>query len=102
MKLTSVKHHLHHISHLETYGNYMYVHFIDSPRILYARTLSYSLNQLPGFLRVHRHYAITPRLAQAVEVDTTAAWVLVANHKLPISRRSSRLVLGTLTNQGLP
>lgn len=101
MKLHTLKHHLPRICYLESCGNYTYVHFTDSPRVLYARTLSYSLSQIPGLIRVHRQYAINPHLAQAVQVDKKAAWVLVADQKLPISRRSCRSVVGTLTNQGL-
>ena len=99
MKLSEVKDHLHRISHLSSDVNYTFIHFIDSPSILYSRTLSYCLAELPGLIRIHRKYAVNPECARLIRVDSSRTEIAINDEQLPVSRRLAKSVRYALTNR---
>jgi DNA-binding LytR/AlgR family response regulator len=85
------------ITHLSGEANYTRIHMASSPDLIVCKTLSMCVDELPGFLRIHKKYAINPQFFQkAILVDSKTANVLVSDKLLPISRRRLKEVLADL------
>ncbi len=80
--------HLAKITYLAASGNYIYIHFADAPRQLYARTLSSFALDLPQFVRIHKSYLVNPGYVTRVDRDALrGASLLIGADRLPVSKR---------------
>jgi DNA-binding LytR/AlgR family response regulator len=85
------------ITFLTGEANYTRIHFLRDKDLILCKTLSQCVAQLPGFLRIHKQYAINPRfLTGIVTTGPRTAHTLVAGNRLPISRRRLREVLAAV------
>ena len=56
------------ITHLTSSNNYTTVHLADSTTWLLAKTLKSCLTELPGFVRIHRQFAVNPQFVTATRL----------------------------------
>ncbi len=101
MKRNELIYHKHRIAYLSGDGNYTLVHFVDSPHQMFAATLYLCLEELPGFIRIHRKYAVNPAFVSAAEGNNLTAVVTVNGEQLPISRRLAKSVFLALNHPEL-
>jgi hypothetical protein len=79
------------ISYLSSSSNYTTIYCADQTNWLLAKTLKACLAELPGFIRIHRQYAVNLRYITKVRlVAPKTAEVLIGNVWLPVSRRLFR------------
>lgn len=77
------------IQYLEGDGNYTPVHFANSPKQIYTRTLSYLGLHLPGLVRIHKSYLVNPRYVTdyranergGIEVQVAGRWLAVSRRR---------------------
>ncbi|QKZ14326.1 LytTR family DNA-binding domain-containing protein [Spirosoma sp. KUDC1026] len=82
------------IIYLSGEANYTRVHFLQDKDLIVCKTLSQCVDQLPGFIRLHKQHAINPRFLKRVTiVDSKSAHVLIGDKQLPISRRRLKDVM---------
>lgn len=102
MKRTELTCYLHRITYLSSDGNYTYVHFSDNSKTLFARTLAVCLLDLPGFIRVHRKFAVNPAFVGHLDQTTDTVEIVLSDKRLPVSRRQVKLVKAALSKTGSP
>ncbi len=98
MKRNQLPDYLHCITHLSGDTNYTYVHFCDRPSVLFSNTLAMCAAELPGFVRIHRKYAVNPAFVTAALLTGHQTELIVNGTSLPVSRRQVSLVRKALTN----
>ena len=76
------------ILYLSGEGSYTRVHFLNGTEEVFSRTIQTVVADLPGFLRIHRAYAVNPaHVTNVRRPDPKTLEVLVGNVVLPVSRR---------------
>ncbi len=100
IKLTELVYHHQRITHLQSAANYTFVYFVDQPRLLLSSTLSSCQGKLPGFIRIHRKYAINPVFAGDIQLRLGQPQIVLHTHWLPVSRRLLKDVRQSLAKPG--
>ncbi len=87
IKLSELGQHQPRITHLQGEANYTFVYFVDQPRLLLSSTLCACQDNLPGFIRIHRKYAVNPAFVSGIQTRLGNPHITIQTHCLPVSRR---------------
>jgi len=77
------------ITHIETYGNYSFVHLVEGERHLVSRNLKEFEEMLPepDFFRVHQSHIVNTFFVKKIIKDDGDQVVMADGVKIPVSRR---------------
>lgn len=88
MRLLELSEAVDRILYLAGDGNYTRVHFSDGQAIVFSRTIRVVMAELPGFIRIHRGYAVNPHFVTHLQrPDPKTLELIVSTIPLPVSRR---------------
>jgi two-component system LytT family response regulator len=87
------------ISHIETYGNYVFVFLVNNERHLVSRNLKEFEEMLPepAFFRIHQSHMVNTAMVKKFEKDDGGYAVMKNGVKLPVARRRKEEFLKVLT-----
>lgn len=87
------------ISHIETYGNYVFVFLVNNERHLVSRNLKEFEEMLPepAFFRIHQSHMVNTAMVKKFEKDDGGYAVMKSGAKLPVARRRKEEFLKALT-----